>query len=95
MSETLSTPSPLQLRAEPEKMVRPDLLGPAGGPHEVDERNVRDRYIVGLLAPKGQTFIPEEEEEDTAVGGADVGQGGKMDRASLPTASMLPSFTGS
>jgi hypothetical protein len=56
---------------------------------------VRDRYIVGLLAPKGQTFIPEEEEEDTAVGGADVGQGGKMDRASLPTASMLPSFTGS
>jgi hypothetical protein len=36
-----------------------DLQGPCGGPTEIiDERNVRGRYIVGLLAPKGQSAIP-------------------------------------
>lgn len=35
-------PSPLELRAQLEAMVRRDLLGPAGGPEEeVDERAVR------------------------------------------------------
>ena len=44
-------PTPLELRAMLEAMVRADLLGPAGGPKEiVDERNVRDRHIVGRLA---------------------------------------------
>ena len=46
-----------------------DLLGPAGGEEEiVDEPYVRDRYILGLLAPKGQSVIPEEQ-EDLAVDG--------------------------
>lgn len=45
-------PSPMQLRAALEEMVVKDLLGPAGGPNEeVYERNVRDRYLVGVLAP--------------------------------------------
>ena len=35
-------------------MGRRDLLGPAGGPdEEVDERAVRERCILGLLAPRG------------------------------------------
>jgi hypothetical protein len=46
-------PSPIQLRAQLEAMVRRDLLGPAGGPEEeVDERAVRGRYILSLLAPR-------------------------------------------
>ena len=51
-------PSPIQLRAELEAMGRRDLLGPAGGPEEeVDERAVRGRCNLGLLAPRGQFDI--------------------------------------
>src|SRR5690606_21954123 len=33
--------------------VRDDLLGPAGGPHElIKDMSVRDRYLVGKLAPR-------------------------------------------
>jgi hypothetical protein len=49
-----------------------DLLGPAGGPHEhIVDMSVRDRYLVGKLAPReaaerGQEFPvgPEEVEDD-------------------------------
>jgi len=48
-----ATPTPMQLRAELKRMVVADLLGPAGGEtEELDERNVRDWYLVGVLAPK-------------------------------------------
>jgi hypothetical protein len=40
-------------------MVRRDFLGPASGPEEeVDERTVRGRYILGLLAPRGRLDKP-------------------------------------
>lgn len=94
MTETLATPSPLELRAELDKLVRQDLLGPAGGEHEeVEESSVRGRYIVGLLAPKGQT-LPPDEEEPVAVDGADDGQDGQADTAVSQTPSMLPSSIG-
>ena len=84
----------MELRAELEEMVRRDLLGPAGGPHEeVDERNVRGRYIVGLLAPRGQSILPDEQ-DDLAVGGSADDQDGKTDTPILQTASMLPSSVG-
>ncbi len=54
MSNATSTPIPSQhqLRAELETMVLGDLLGPAGGEsEELTERTVRDRYLVGVLAP--------------------------------------------
>lgn len=36
-----------------EVAVRDDLLGPAGGPHElIKDMSVRDRYLVGKLAPR-------------------------------------------
>ena len=39
-----------------------DLLGPAGGPHEiVEDTDVRDRYLVGKLAPSGdREGLPEK-----------------------------------
>jgi hypothetical protein len=85
----------MELRAELEEMVRRDLLGPAGGPHEeVDERNVRGRYIVGLLAPRGQSILPDEQ-DDLAVGGSDDDyQDGKTEIAIPQTVSMLPSSIG-
>ena len=55
MSDAFLNATSLELRAELEAMVRRDLLGPAGGPEEeVDERAVRGRYILGLLARRGQ-----------------------------------------
>ena len=54
MSQLENKKSLLDLRTELHKMVVPHLLGPAGGEEEtVDEQNVRSRYVVGLLAPKG------------------------------------------
>src|SRR5664280_1519386 len=44
-----------ELRAKLLELVGKDLLGPAGGAsEEISERNVRDRYLVGVLAPQRQ-----------------------------------------
>jgi hypothetical protein len=80
MTVLSSLPSSMQLRAKLEEMVLHDLLGPAGGPEEeVAERNVHDRYLVGILAPSVQTQATtapvqpaksesdEEEEETPAI----------------------------
>lgn len=86
--------SDMQLRARLEEMVLKDLLGPAGGPNEeIDERNVRDRYLVGVLAPCGQSPAgatpsrAEEPEEETpsipdelSEGGADTVDDGTADQ---------------
>jgi hypothetical protein len=53
-------------------MVCKDLLGPTAGPYkEVDEPNVRGRYIVGLLAPRDQSILPDEQDELAVDGSAD------------------------
>ena len=50
----LETLPDLELRAKPKPWSAATCLGPAGGPkEEVDERAVRGRYILGLLAPRG------------------------------------------
>jgi len=52
-------------------MVVGDLLGPAGGENEeLYERNVRDRYLVGVLAPASRTddlCVPSGNRERTAI----------------------------
>ncbi len=94
MNDALKPPSPIRLRTMLQEMAAKDLLGPAGGEREeIEERNVRGRYIVGLLAPKGQTFLPDEQ-DDLAEGGADTDQDGKTDTAVPQNASMLPSSIG-
>jgi hypothetical protein len=74
-----SHPSQHQLRAELEQSVLADLLGPSGGEdEEITERTVRDRYLVGVLAPsrglnverrssteKSSSSEIEEEDEET------------------------------
>jgi hypothetical protein len=94
MTTTLEAPTALDLRAELQQLVLNDLLGPAGGPEEeVAEANVRGRYVLGLLAPQGQTFIPDEE-DDLATSGADTDQDGKSDTITPQQPSMLPSSMG-
>ena len=76
-------------------MVVNDLLGPAGGPDEiVDESTVRSRYVVGLLAPKGQSTLPDEHDELAQDGGPDDAQDGRPDAPAAPAPAMLPSSFG-
>ena len=55
---------PPYIRLLLELAVREDLLGPAGGPHEyVIDTSVRDRYLLGKLAPRRPTQSNEDEVE--------------------------------
>lgn len=82
------------LRVQLKAAVIADLLGPAGGEaEEVTESNVLGRYIVGLLAPKGQTIVPDEQ-DDLAVGGDDDSQDGLTDTIAPQMVSIFPSSLG-
>jgi len=90
-----------------EEMVVGDLLGPAGGAEEeLTERNVRDRYLVGVLAPRPQAQptpakVEEEEDEETPAlpdelseGGADTVDDGTTDKDVPIVQAHLPSSFG-
>lgn len=110
MSNPTSTPIPSQhqLRSELEAMVLGDLLGPAGGEgEELTERTVRDRYLVGVLAPSRSagvdaTPVVDEEEEDEiplipdelSEGGSDTADDGTTDTDTPVTVAHLPSSMG-
>ncbi len=90
----LQPPSAAELRDELERQVLLDLLGPSGGPEEeIDEPNVHDRYLVGLLAPRNQQIVPEELDE---LGTAEDGsmEDGPNDDAALQVTSLCPSAIG-
>src|SRR5262249_59314143 len=107
--DILSTemPTPVGFRTMLEEMVVGDLLGPAGGPEEeLTERNVRDRYLVGVLAPRPQpqplpAKVEEEEDEETPAlpdelseGGADTVDDGTTDKDVPMVQAHLPSSFG-
>src|SRR6266487_4398698 len=82
------------LRDQLEHLVIADLLGPAGGPQEiVDERSVRGRYLVGMLAPRGSSGIPEAY-DDADPSGADSEDGTTDAPPPKAAAAMLPSTIG-
>ena len=65
-------PSPAELRRELEQLIASDLLGPAGGEHEIltDPRErVSARYLVGMLAPRGTVAIEPGRLDDAGVDG--------------------------
>jgi hypothetical protein len=94
MMNVLTLPSATKIREELLQAVLSDLLGPAGGPdEELDERNVRDRYLVGMLAPKRQELSPEEFDE-LAQGGVGSTEDGPADFTSPPAKTMFPSSFG-
>ena len=93
MSSLLSS-SPINIRQELLEIVLKDLRGPAEGPEEIiKEQTVRDRYVLGLLAPKGQTPLPAEEDEDIASDGMD-GEDGKSEPVNVQGRTMLPTSMG-
>ena len=107
---TLETPTKLEIREEFVDMIRRDLLGPAGGPEErIDEPDVRERYAVGLLAPRNAAKLPspEDEEDALATDQADTPEEGYADEEvagpegqaaagneTSPRKSMIPSSIG-
>ncbi len=109
MSEIVSNAaSSSQLRAELEAMVLGDLLGPAGGEdEELTERTVRDRYLVGVLAPSrsgttaAKPSAEDEDDEDAPLipdelseGGSDTADDGKADADTPVAQAFLPSSFG-
>src|SRR5205823_4348976 len=81
-------------RDELERLVLQDLLGPAGGPEEeLDEGSVRDRYLVGMLAPKDQQIVPEELDELAVPEEGSIEDGLNDDTAPQIT-SLFPSSIG-
>ncbi len=86
--------SPSALRDELERLVLQDLLGPAGGiEEEIDEGSVRDRYLVGALAPRDQQILPETLDE-LAVPEEGSIEDGANDDAALQITSLYPSSIG-
>jgi hypothetical protein len=89
-----SIPSPTKIREELERMVLKDLLGPVAGPEEeIDEPSVRDRYLVGMLAPKRQELSPEEF-DDLPTGGSGTSEDGPTEATSPAAKTMFPSSFG-
>ncbi len=87
-------PSPEKLRAMLEERVVADLMGPAGGPdEEIVEGSVRDRYLVGMLAPRRVRIEPEEVDGVEAEEGAGTDDGAG-DSGTISTPTMFPSAVG-
>ena len=85
---------PARLRDQLEDLVVRQLLGPWDGPAEVlDEATVRGRYLVGMLAPRASSGIPEEY-DDGDLGGSDGEDGATDAPPPKATTAMLPSSIG-
>jgi hypothetical protein len=88
-----TTVSSFELRRQLVSLVLNDLLGPAGGPEEeIAESSVRERYLVGMLAPRKQALEPEEFDELRQAG--EDGEDGASEPGSLPARTLFPSSFG-
>lgn len=93
-SKLLAVPKADVLRAELLGRVVADLFGPAGGPEEeIDENSVRDRYIVGMLAPRAHGLVLEEFDDSGVETGTDR-QDGAPEPETPQGQSMFPSSIG-
>jgi hypothetical protein len=92
MSLAEQIPSPAAIRAELEQLVIRDLLGPAGGPEEDVTESVRDRYLVGMLAPLRQQVTPEL--QDDLPPADESPEDGPIDRSTAQAPTLFPSSFG-
>lgn len=94
----LNPPTLRQIRDELHSMIASDLLGPAGGPHEEvgdEAQNVRDRYILGVLAPRKRAQKDDGTgDDDLAQGGGENGDDGSPDTGAPQRGTMFPSSLG-
>ena len=92
----LKPANPYIIRDELTDMVIKDMLGPAGGPEEELnqwEDRVRERYLVGMLAPKA-TRVAAEEMDELATAETDDVEVGATDTATPPTDTFFPNSMG-
>lgn len=91
-------PTPADLRGELEQLVVGDLLGPAEGEHErLDARQfrrMRDRYLLGRLAPRHTQGLDPERNDDEGVDGDDGVEDASGERDGARGATMFPSAFG-
>ncbi len=96
MTMHLANPTPADLRDELTDMVVRDLLGPAGGPDEElnqYEDHAYQRYLVGMLAPKGSEIAGGELDE-LAAGDGDEGEEGAPESGVPAGSTYFPSSMG-
>lgn len=90
----MSPPQPYEIREEVFDAVVRDLLGPAEGPdEEIAGTSIRDRYLVGQLAPSGRLIKPEEY-DDLARAGRDTLEEGQAEPDTPQARSLMPSSMG-
>ncbi|MFL5796559.1 MAG: DISARM system helicase DrmA [Actinomycetota bacterium] len=90
----LAAPTPAAVREELQNLIVGELLGPAGGPEEeVTEERLTERYILGMLAPRGETTAPEEEDA-LAVEGEPGTEEGQPEPDAPPIPTIFPSSFG-
>lgn len=90
-------PTPAALRRELEQLVVGDLFGPAGGDEETlpGRTRVRDRYLVGMLAPAGTVAVdPERADGATVNGDAASADDGALDDTTAAQPNLFPSSFG-
>src|ERR1035438_1639758 len=91
-------PTHYALREQLQQTVVNDFLGPAGGPDEELDERPRDRYIVGMLAPRSRRSniesFPAEEAGDIAVVSTANTEDGKPDPGVAQTDNLSPSSFG-
>src|SRR5690348_6987545 len=94
----LALPPHYALREQLQQTVVNDFLGPAGGPDEELDERPRDRYLVGMLAPRSRRSniesFPAEEAGDIAVVSTANTEDGKPDPGVAQTDNLSPSSFG-
>src|SRR5262245_45826928 len=95
MSAAVATPPSLRsIRSDVDRLVRLELSGPAGGPdEEVDESSIKDRYLVGVLAPR-DAEVGADQDDELGVNDRSSEEGGGEDRNGLRAGTMFPSSRG-
>ena len=80
------------LRQELEDLIRRDLLGPAGGEQEtITEQSVRNRYLLGMLAPLKVIEVDEEPFEELADSSEDNAEEGTAEPSTPAKRGVEPS----
>ncbi len=92
--ELKSTPGPQALRTELHGLAQHHLLGPEAGPKEElpSAAQVSEYYLLGMLAPRGETLAAEEAEPLAAQGDPDSGQADDEEKSGTPH--LFPSSIG-
>lgn len=95
-SQSNDAPPAGHIRDELKRLVLEDLLGPKDGPEEElphFEDRVRERYIVGILAPRGALVNPDTFDEIVEAG-SDSEEEGRTETPAVQSGTMFPASLG-